>query len=103
MPQLPLFDRPVAQARQSDVLTSHEAAAAHEQSGKAGVHRERVYAAIGRIGGGTYREIAREAGLDPVETIRRIGDLQRTRKVKKWGFRICSVCLRKCSVFVWDQ
>ena len=72
----PAYEITPALARRSDPPTSHEAAAKMQRSGRADAHCAIVLAAVVAHPGLTYRELADLCGLDPVEVMRRLGDLQ---------------------------
>jgi CRP-like cAMP-binding protein len=89
-----------ARARRNDPSTSHQAAADAELSGRAASHRSDVLDHVRACPGSTYREIARRVNLDPVEVMRRLGDLQRSGEVQKGLAVVCSVCGRRCSTWL---
>lgn len=79
-------------ARKSDPASSHQAAAEHRCSGRAVTHAEIVLRAVTESPGCTGHELAAATGLDQVEVIRRLGDLQRAGRVKKQpADRLCRV------------
>ena len=94
MTSLTLFDHPRDArklARRSDPITSKIAARINHDA-----HRVEVFAALVKHDGLTYRELAQHTTLDPVETMRRLGDL-RGRGIAFHGpKRICKVCGHLC-------
>ena len=92
-------------ARRTDPATSHEAAARHGGSGRSTTHAEIVLTYLRQHrDGATGHEIAAATGLDQVEVVRRLGDLQRAGRVRKQpADRLCRVKpqSRQCVWFAW--
>lgn len=77
MQTLDLFGpAPIARARKSDPITSHQAAS---QATFAGEHCRRILEALAQYQG-TIHDLARATGLDHVEVARRCADLERANK-----------------------
>lgn len=80
--QLNLFHVPEPlPSRATDPETSRVAADTHKRV--AASHRAVVFAAVSSSPGMTYRQIALYCGIDAVEVMRRLGDLQRKGLVWK--------------------
>lgn len=84
MNQLALSFEPV-RARRSDPVTSQRAAAKVDRF--AGGHFAKIIAALSELRTGTYREIAFEAGLEPVAVARRLRELEIAGKIGRIGER----------------
>ena len=93
---------PPARARTSDPETSHAAAERHERTGVAASRRLLIEKEVTLRPGQTYREIARAVGLDPVETMRRLNDLELRRIVAKGPVRECTVSTIKSRCSTWQ-
>lgn len=78
-----------ARARKSDPVTSHSAAECVEASGVAAQRRAAITESLRRNPEQTFREIAADIQVDPVEVMRRLNDLERARLVEKVGIRTC--------------
>ena len=86
--QLSMFNRLETQygadivpaSRESDPETSKAAAEKHRS--RAGSHRAIVAEALRKCDGQTGHELARATGLDQVEVIRRLNDLERLEVVR---------------------
>lgn len=85
MTQFTFADIPAS--RRSDPDTSASAIANHR--GRE-ANAMRVWWAAKEHPNSTYRELARFAGLDPVETMRRLNDLSKKRMVNKGAARTCT-------------
>jgi DNA-binding IclR family transcriptional regulator len=74
---LALRPPPLPQARRADPVTSHQAAASMREG--AAIHRGKILVALRVLGarGGTYREVATQAQLEPVAVGRRLKELVR--------------------------
>lgn len=96
-----LIDAPVARARNADHETSHAAAERHERTGIAATHRLKVEREVTLRPGQTYREIAAAIGLDCVEVMRRLNDLERAGIVAKGPVRECTVSPIKSRCSTW--
>ncbi len=79
--------------------TSIEALGQHEASGNRLSNRALVLKEVRRKQGQTYKEIAAKIGLEPVETMRRLGDLLDAEIVDHSDVRECKECGNKC--FTW--
>lgn len=89
--QTSAFGTYTARARVSDDLTSHEAAARVNRSGKAQRHAALVLDEVRRRPGQTAAEIGAAVGLEHVEAQRRLSDLLNAREVAKGDPRACGV------------
>lgn len=80
-----------ARSRKDDPETSREAAAAHENSGKAQSHREMILEALHEADGLTAGEIANQCGnvFTHVEACRRLPELQKQGRVEPGKKRKC--------------
>ena len=104
MIQTTFLDQPVAaRARASDPETSHLAAAHHEQTGRATSNRLKVEREVTLHPGQTYREIAKAIGLDCVETMRRLNDLERANLVTKGPERPCTESRNGNRMTTWES
>lgn len=90
MNQLALSFEPV-RARRTDPATS-QIAASKVQRFAAG-HFLAILEALGRIGAGTYKEIAEEADLERHAVARRLKELETAGKVRRTGreFEGCAI------------
>ena len=95
------FDAPIdysKRARESDPQTSHDAAEsivpfAHRHHGV-------ILAALVRIGEGTFEEIARAAGLTPIQTWKRLSELdEKLRCIEKTGRTRPGSSGRQCTIW----
>lgn len=84
MNQLALAFEPV-RARRTDPATSQRAASKVDRF--AGGHFAKILAALGELTAGTYREIAFEAGLEPVAVARRMRELETAGRIARIGER----------------
>lgn len=91
----------VASARTSDPGTSHAAAERHERTGVAASRRLLIEKEVTLRPGQTYREIAKAVGLEPVEVMRRLNDLELRRLVTKGPVRECTVSQLKSRCSTW--
>lgn len=88
MTQTPLFPQPGNRfdrlpVRRTDPETSHAAAReAVERESRKGGHDERCLEALKRLGRATYREVAREAGLEPIQAQRALTRLSYRRQYR---------------------
>lgn len=89
-------------AAKADPPTSHEAAAAHQSSGKLGVHAAIALALVKRHPGKTYQELFALARPeekfklgDPTELMRRLSGLKHGY-VRQGPARVCEVGGRRC-------
>lgn len=92
---------PPPRARNSDPETSHAAAERHERTGIAATRRLMIEKEVTLRPNQTYREIARAVGLDPVETMRRLNDLEVRGLVAKGPVRECTVSPIKSRCATW--
>ena len=92
-----------AQSRTTDPQTSHLAAAHHEQTGRATSNRLKVEREVTLHPGQTYREIAKAIGLDCVETMRRLNDLERANLVTKGPERPCTESRNGNRMTTWES
>lgn len=84
MNQLAIQFEPV-RARRSDPATSQRSASKVERF--ASGHFAKILAALAELTTGTYREIAFEAGLEPVAVARRLRELETAGKIARIGER----------------
>lgn len=84
MNQMALNFEPV-RSRRRDPETSQRAAAKVDRF--AGGHFAKIVAALSLLTTGTYREIAFEAGLEPVAVARRLRELEQAGKLVRIGER----------------
>ena len=82
---------PAARSRVSDDLTSHEAAARMNDSGKAQYNHELVLAEIRRKPGQTAAEVGEATGLGHHEAQRRLSDACKAGLVRKGEARPCTM------------
>lgn len=103
MIQTSFFDAPpIARARSSDPETSALAAAHHERTGRATSNRLKVEREVTLHPNQTYREIAAAIGLDCVETMRRLNDLERAGLVAKGPERPCTESSNGNRMTTWE-
>jgi len=81
----------MAQARNSDPFTSHEAAREAEASGRARAHRQLCLGEVLRKPGQTAAEIAVAVGLERHAPSRRLPELRDAGLVENGPARICEV------------
>lgn len=80
-----------ALARNTDPLTSHEAAARIVAIGTAADHRSLLLDAVGRMPGRTCAELARMVGLDRHQASKRLPELRAAGLVRNGADRKCSI------------
>jgi DNA-binding MarR family transcriptional regulator len=85
------FSRPPARAHRDDPVTSRQAAARVNTSGKAKAQREQVYGLIVQSPGRTTAELAEIHGVDRAMVARRCPELRERGLVENREPRICRV------------
>jgi CRP-like cAMP-binding protein len=85
------FSRPPARAHRDDPVTSRQAAARMNCSGRASKQRARVFAMIEATPGKTTAELAEIHGTDRALVARRCPELRERGLVENRDARLCSV------------
>ncbi len=88
-----------ALARNTDHITSHQAARAVEASGMTGYHRNILLAFVRNNPGMTAAEIAHGSGLDRYEASRRLPELRRAGLLRNGDARKCSILFHKSLIW----